>query len=58
MPVDDQSLSFVGIQCWNPSFDVTPAKLITGGIVTEFGVVAPPVDAEENLKLLKLTRKN
>jgi len=26
------------IQCWNPAFDVTPAELITGGIITEFGV--------------------
>ena len=27
--------------CWNPAFDVTPAKLITGGIVTEKGVIEP-----------------
>nr|CAG4637874.1 EOG090X08IP [Chydorus sphaericus] len=27
-----------GIRCWNPAFDVTPAELITGGIVTERGV--------------------
>nr|CAG4649448.1 EOG090X08IP [Scapholeberis mucronata]SVE93698.1 EOG090X08IP [Scapholeberis mucronata] len=27
-----------GIDCWNPGFDVTPAELITGGIVTERGV--------------------
>lgn len=26
-----------GIGCWNPAFDVTPASLITGGIVTENG---------------------
>lgn len=26
------------IKCWNPAFDVTPAELITGGIVTENGV--------------------
>nr|CAG4642607.1 EOG090X08IP [Evadne anonyx] len=30
-----------GIQCWNPAFDVTPAHLITGGIVTEKGVFQP-----------------
>ena len=30
-----------GINCWNPSFDVTPASLITGGIVTEKGVFHP-----------------
>jgi methylthioribose-1-phosphate isomerase len=29
-----------GIGCWNPAFDVTPAALITGGIVTEKGVFA------------------
>lgn len=27
--------------CYNPSFDVTPASLITGGIITEEGVVPP-----------------
>ena len=26
------------INCWNPAFDVTPAELITGGIITEYGV--------------------
>ena len=30
-----------GIGCWNPAFDVTPAELITGGIVTECGVFKP-----------------
>ncbi|XP_076462224.1 methylthioribose-1-phosphate isomerase-like [Babylonia areolata] len=30
-----------GIKCWNPAFDVTPAELITGGIITEFGVFKP-----------------
>jgi methylthioribose-1-phosphate isomerase len=29
------------INCWNPAFDVTPADLITGGIITEFGVFRP-----------------
>ncbi|XP_061492731.1 methylthioribose-1-phosphate isomerase isoform X2 [Rhineura floridana] len=29
------------IGVWNPAFDVTPHDLITGGIVTEFGVCAP-----------------
>ncbi|KOB68112.1 Methylthioribose-1-phosphate isomerase [Operophtera brumata] len=28
------------ITCWSPSFDVTPAALITG-IITERGVYAP-----------------
>lgn len=31
-----------GINCFNPAFDVTPASLITGGIVTEFGVFDAP----------------
>ena len=30
-----------GIECWNPAFDVTPAELITGGIITERGVFMP-----------------
>jgi len=30
-----------GINCWNPAFDITPAHLITGGIVTEKGVFQP-----------------
>lgn len=30
-----------GVNCWNPAFDVTPAELITGGIVTERGVFQP-----------------
>ena len=28
-----------GIAVWNPGFDVTPAELITGGIITEKGVI-------------------
>jgi methylthioribose-1-phosphate isomerase len=51
---DFVSLLFLGVQCWNPSFDVTPADLITGGIITEHGVINPPMDCEENLKILKL----
>lgn len=31
-----------GIACWNPAFDITPAELITGGVVTETEVVVPP----------------
>ena len=30
-----------GIGCWNPGFDITPAELITGGIITELGVYQP-----------------
>jgi 5-methylthioribose kinase len=29
------------IAVWNPAFDVTPAKWITGGIITEEGVIHP-----------------
>lgn len=31
----------VGINVWNPAFDVTPHQLITGGIITELGVFLP-----------------
>ncbi len=37
-----------GINCWNPAFDVTPAELITGGLITEFGVFSPQ-ELEEKL---------
>ena len=30
-----------GLKVYNPAFDVTPAKLITG-IVTEYGIIRPP----------------
>jgi methylthioribose-1-phosphate isomerase len=36
-----QQVAPSGIACLNPSFDVTPASLITG-IVTELGVLRPP----------------
>jgi methylthioribose-1-phosphate isomerase len=29
----------------NPAFDVTPAALVTGGIITEAGIARPPVGA-------------
>lgn len=32
------------IDCWNPAFDVTPASYITGGIITERGVIEPAGD--------------
>ncbi|NBW82680.1 S-methyl-5-thioribose-1-phosphate isomerase [bacterium] len=35
-----QRLAAEGIEVWNPSFDVTPAELISG-IITEHGVVFP-----------------
>ena len=36
--VNGQRVAAEGIGCWNPAFDVTPAELITGGIITELGV--------------------
>lgn len=35
------------VTVWNPSFDVTPASLITGGIITEHGVITKLSDEEE-----------
>ena len=39
--VNRQRLAAEGIGCWNPAFDVTPADLITGGIITEVGTFKP-----------------
>lgn len=39
--VNGQRLAAEGIGCWNPAFDVTPADLITGGIITEVGTFQP-----------------
>jgi eIF-2B alpha/beta/delta-like uncharacterized protein len=38
-----QRLAAEGIGIWNPSFDVTPAKLISG-IITEHGVITKAAD--------------
>ncbi|XP_029440613.1 methylthioribose-1-phosphate isomerase [Rhinatrema bivittatum] len=43
-----------GIGVWNPAFDVTPCGLITGGIITEFGVFAPQ---ELQAALAKFTKE-
>lgn len=40
----------LGINCYNPAFDVTPADLITGGIITEHGVF-PAGKLYDELKL-------
>ena len=37
----DVRIAADGIGCWNPGFDITPAELITGGIITEYGVFKP-----------------
>ena len=39
--IHGQQISPLGTNCWNPAFDVTPAELITGGIITEKGVFQP-----------------
>lgn len=38
--VNGKRVAAEGIGCWYPAFDVTPAALITGGIVTEKGIFA------------------
>lgn len=38
--------------CWNPSFDLTPARLISG-IITECGIIYPPF--EKSINNLQLT---
>lgn len=45
--VDGQRIAPVGIEVINPSFDVTPAALITA-IITEKGIIRPPY--KQNLK--------
>eukprot|EP01062_Namystynia_karyoxenos_P068941 TRINITY_DN6409_c0_g2_i1.p1 TRINITY_DN6409_c0_g2~~TRINITY_DN6409_c0_g2_i1.p1 ORF type:complete len:414 (+),score=143.22 TRINITY_DN6409_c0_g2_i1:85-1242(+) len=32
------------LSVWNPAFDVTPHRLVTGGIITELGVITPDAD--------------
>jgi len=48
---------FLGVQVWNPSFDVTPAQLITG-IITEHGVFKPEELEEKLLSLQKIKNKS
>lgn len=38
-----------GMKCWNPAFDVTPAKYISG-IITEKGVLKPSADGTFDVK--------
>lgn len=38
--IGEHRIAAPGINCWNPSFDLTPANLITG-IITEKGVFPP-----------------
>lgn len=46
-----------GIDVWNPSFDITPGKLITG-IVTELGVIPKNKDGEFDIKEYLLKKQN
>lgn len=46
-----------GINVWNPGFDVTPAKLITGGIITEFGVIELDKETEQ-FKVAEFLKKH
>ena len=39
----NSSVAPEGMKCWNPAFDVTPARLITG-IITEKGVIHRSAD--------------
>ena len=43
--------SLLGVQVWNPAFDITPAHLIIG-IITEHGVFKPE-ELEEKLLFLQ-----
>jgi methylthioribose-1-phosphate isomerase len=37
------------LQVWNPVFDITPASLITGGIISEKGVIEPQSNGVFNI---------
>lgn len=52
--VNDVRIAAEGINCWNPCFDVTPAELITGGLITEFGVFKPSELESKIKEILKL----
>ena len=39
--VNGHRIASEGVGCWNPAFDITPANLITGGIITELGIFEP-----------------
>lgn len=45
----DTSRAPKDIPCWNPAFDVTPAKNIRG-IVTEKGLIEPDADGKIDVK--------
>ena len=39
--VNGMRIAAPGIGAWNPAFDVTPGRLVTGGIIPENGTVMP-----------------
>lgn len=45
--IHGQPVAAEGVDVWNPVFDVTPARLITG-IITERGVLSPPYESRLN----------
>ncbi|ELU04603.1 hypothetical protein CAPTEDRAFT_225838 [Capitella teleta] len=51
--INGKRIAAKGIGVWNPAFDVAPAELITGGIVTEFGVFKPSELKEKLTAALK-----
>ncbi|XP_012523659.2 methylthioribose-1-phosphate isomerase [Monomorium pharaonis] len=53
--INDQRIAAMGISCWNPAFDVTPASLITG-IITELGTFEPSKLIQAK-KLMRSTEK-
>lgn len=52
--VGEHRIAAQGIKCWNPAFDVTPAHLITGGIITEKGVFKPEEIRQKVSEILHL----
>lgn len=52
--VNNVRIAAEGINCWNPCFDVTPADLITGGLITEFGVFKPTELETKIREILKI----
>ncbi|XP_077288966.1 methylthioribose-1-phosphate isomerase [Arctopsyche grandis] len=51
--IGEHRIAAKGINCWNPSFDITPAALIAG-IITEKGVFLPQ-NLQDTVSLLKKT---
>lgn len=52
--INGVAIAPTGAAAYNPAFDVTPNRLITG-IITEFGIISPPF--VKNLRLILKNRK-